>query len=641
MRESKLGKKTRTDTAQPGFFETLIANTGDVCTILDADGIMRFNSPAIAEMMGLPVDSGIGMHIGDIVHRDDRKRVEARVQECLATPHSTFMERFRLRHANGQWRWIEARARNLLHEPNVEGVLVISRDVNELVKLREHVGHLETVARIGLWRWEKGNSAPYWTQTLTRMLGYEKPPVFPDGRWNIHLIHPEDRENSVTQYEAAFKEKRPWYVRQRMLCADGTYRYFDIHTYFETGADNTVVSAAGVIADTTDMVGKEQALQRTEFQNQLFSEHAIDLIARHKPSGELIYISPSVKRMLGMTQEEALQFNIMHTVHPDDHQTFMDGIMRMAETGKGVTLTYRLPHKLGHYIWFETTIRPLMDEATGKLVEVFAISRDISERKRYEDELLRAREKAEAANRTKSQFLANMSHELRTPLNAIIGFSDIMRQELFGSVGHEKYKEYADLINDSGALLLELISDILDMSKIEAGKMQLRLKPASIRRLADSCLRIIGARAREKAQELTLDIDAETERHIFMCDERAVKQILLNLLSNAVKFTPEGGRITLRVTKEGSRLAIDVADTGIGIPKDHLPRLTRPFEQVASESHVAHEGSGLGLALVKSLAELHGGRVMIDSEEGKGTTVRVTLPFGRTGQLDFLEDMRA
>ena len=270
---------------------------------------------------------------------------------------------------------------------------------------------------------------------------------------------------------------------------------------------------------------------------------------------------------------------------------------------------------------------------------MLAISRDVSERKRYESELLRARERAEAASRTKSQFLANMSHELRTPLNAIIGFSDIIRQQLFGPIENEKYREYIDLIHDSGSLLLELISDILDMSKIEAGKMQLHMQSTSITDLAEASIRIISARAEEKGQNVTLTIHPVVEETPFVCDERAVKQILLNLLSNAVKFTPEGGNIAVEVVREGSSIAIEAADSGIGIPQEQLPRLTRPFEQVASESHISHEGSGLGLALVKALTDLHGGKLSIESEEGAGTKVRVTLPLAPTGQLDLLEEL--
>lgn len=625
--------------ARTGFHETLVANSGDVCTILDEDGVIRYHSPGIAEILGYPQTAGVGLRVTDIVHKDDKEKISARIAECLATPHSTFTERFRLRHANGQWHWLEGRARNLMHEPNIEGLLIVSRDINELVRLRDHIEHIESEAQIALWRWEKGNPAPFWTPTLARMFGYEKPPYFEDGRWNIHLIHPEDRESSLAQYQEAADAKRAWFVRQRMLCADGTYRYFDIHTYYESDLSGEVIAAAGVITDATDMVGKEEALLRNEQQNQLIAQHAIDMIARHAPSGALNFISPSVERTLGYTPEEAIQHDILANVHPDDQASFFAGLGEMTKSDKSVTVTFRLPHKAGHYVWLETTLQPLRNRRSGRLEEVLAISRDVSERKRYESELLRARERAEAASRTKSQFLANMSHELRTPLNAIIGFSDIIRQQLFGPIENEKYREYVDLIHDSGSLLLELISDILDMSKIEAGKMQLHMQPTSITDLAEASVRIIGARAEEKRQNVSLAIHPSVEKTPLVCDERAVKQILLNLLSNAVKFTPEGGSVGVEIVREGSFIAIEVADSGIGIPQEQLPRLTRPFEQVASESHISHEGSGLGLALVKALTDLHGGKLSIESEEGEGTKVRVTLPLAPTGQLDLLDEL--
>jgi len=332
------GKERR---RQTGFHETLVANSGDVCTILDEDGVIRYHSPAIAEILGYPQNAGLGVAVADIVHKDDRKKIETRIQECLATPHSTFIERFRLRHANGQWHWLEGRARNLMHEPNIQGLLIVSRDVNELVRLRDHIEHIESEAQIALWRWEKGNPAPFWTPTLARMFGYEKPPYFADG-----------------QYQAAAEEKRAWFVRQRMLCADGTYRYFDIHTYYESDLTGEVVAAAGVIIDATDMVGKEEALLRNEQQNQLIAQHAIDMIARHAPSGALTFISPSVERTLGFTPEEAVQHNILAKVHPDDRTSFFAGLEEMTKSDKSVTLTFRLPHKNGHYVWLETTLQP-------------------------------------------------------------------------------------------------------------------------------------------------------------------------------------------------------------------------------------------------------------------------------------------
>ena len=231
--------------------------------------------------------------------------------------------------------------------------------------------------------------------------------------------------------------------------------------------------------------------------------------------------------------------------------------------------------------------------------------------------------RAEEANQTKSKFLANMSHELRTPLNAIIGFSEIMEAAMFGPLGAKKYSEYSRDIRQSGQYLLDVINDILDMSKIEAGGIRLSPEDVELEPIIADCQRVVLGRASEKHLSLKTDI-AHAIR--LKADQRALKQIVLNLLSNAVKFTPEGGAVTMIGRARGGKITIAIADNGIGIPKDALRKLGRPFEQVESQLTKRHQGSGLGLAIAKSLVELHGGGMRIVSTLGKGTMVVVRLP---------------
>ena len=239
--------------------------------------------------------------------------------------------------------------------------------------------------------------------------------------------------------------------------------------------------------------------------------------------------------------------------------------------------------------------------------------------KKYAEEKTRA----EDANQTKSKFLANMSHELRTPLNAIIGFSEIMEAAMFGPLGVDKYCEYSRDIRESGQYLLDVINDILDMSKIEAGGIHLCPETVELDRIMADSLRVVSGRANEKRLTLRSDIAAGMQ---LKADRRALKQIALNLLSNAVKFTPDGGAVTVRGRTRRGCVTIAIEDNGIGIPKDALHKLGRPFEQVESQLTKRHQGSGLGLAIAKSLAELHGGRMRIRSVLGTGTAVVVRLP---------------
>jgi two-component system cell cycle sensor histidine kinase PleC len=249
--------------------------------------------------------------------------------------------------------------------------------------------------------------------------------------------------------------------------------------------------------------------------------------------------------------------------------------------------------------------------------------------RKYEMEKVRA----EGANKAKSEFLANMSHELRTPLNAINGFSEIMVGEMFGALGDQRYKGYAQDILSSGQHLLALINDILDMSKIEAGKMTLKFEPLALEDVAEDAVRLVRNRA--EAAGLALTIDFPKHLPEVEADYRAVKQVLLNLLSNAIKFTPRGGRVTVRAeTRQdplGERIRISVQDTGIGIAEDDLARLARPFEQVENQHSKTTQGTGLGLALTKSLVEMHGGMLEMQSAPGEGTLVSFSLPIRQAG----------
>ncbi|CAM3300457.1 PAS domain-containing sensor histidine kinase [Asticcacaulis taihuensis] len=238
-----------------------------------------------------------------------------------------------------------------------------------------------------------------------------------------------------------------------------------------------------------------------------------------------------------------------------------------------------------------------------------------------------AKIRAEAANHAKSEFLANMSHELRTPLNAINGFSEIMSSEMFGPLGHPRYKEYAVDILGSGQHLLSLINDILDMSKIEAGKLNLRFEPVIIEEVVEDTLRLIRQKAERAGLKLRVHLPQLPE---ISADFRALKQILLNLLTNSVKFTPTGGTLTISAIATETNVHITVADTGIGIARKDMERLARPFEQIENQFSKTREGTGLGLALTKSLIEMHNGRFEVDSVLGEGTTCTVILPIAQT-----------
>ena len=277
-------------------------------------------------------------------------------------------------------------------------------------------------------------------------------------------------------------------------------------------------------------------------------------------------------------------------------------------------------HQVGR--WMRITERRTVDD------DYVSLHSDITEQKEREQALQTAKEEAEVANRTKSQFLANMSHELRTPLNAIIGFSEVLKDELFGPMKNTRYHQYAGDIFSSAKHLLTIINDILDVSKAEAGKMELLEDIFDLRHTIAGIERLIHARAGEA--EVVIVNRVPTDLPALFADEGKIKQILLNLLSNAIKFTEPGGRITIEAGAfGGGECVISVGDTGIGMDADEIDIALTPFGQVDSSLARSYEGTGLGLPLCRALAELHGGRIELASTKGKGTTVRVSLPAER------------
>ena len=382
---------------------------------------------------------------------------------------------------------------------------------------------------------------------------------------------------------------------------------------------------------------------------QFLADHAVDMIIHHGTNGEVRFVSPACRSILGCEPGALSGTALQSAIHAADLKAVQAAYARASYFGADASVEFRMRHADGSFVWVEMRCRPVMPESEGPTLltpqapeagerlmrgaafEIIAVVRDISERKQYENALVQARDEAEAANRAKSRFLANMSHELRTPLNAVIGFSEVMRTQLFGPLGHPRYDEYVGHIHQSGEHLMDLINDVLDMSKIEAGKWDLNIEDVELGPLVEDCLETLEIPASERQVNLIFEpVGADA---VLPVDRRALKQVLLNLLSNAVKFTPAGGTVTVSTNRSDGQWHICVADTGIGIPEHALPRLCAPFEQVTGQFESDQKGTGLGLALVKSLVELHGGEVQIRSEVGVGTTVTVLLPEDRGGQL--------
>ena len=344
--------------------------------------------------------------------------------------------------------------------------------------------------------------------------------------------------------------------------------------------------------------------------------------------GTIQYVNPKFTEVSGYSRDEAMGRNPSILKSGATSRAEYKDLWATLAAGETWRGEFHNRRKNGELYWESASISPIRGP-DGTITHFLAVKEDITERKRYLQDLQNAKDQAEFASRAKTQFLANMSHELRTPLNSIIGFSDLVLSEAFGPIGVPQYKEYIKDINDSGTHLLDLINDLLDIARIETGDLRLHERPLDSRQVVESCRRLIEERARNA--RLTLGLEVAPDLPGMQADERKLKQILINLLGNAVKFTPEGGHITLSAAlAEDGGLMFRVADTGIGIAPEDIPTALSTFGQVDGTLARRYEGAGLGLPLSKSLVELHGGSLTLESEVGVGTRVTVRFPPERT-----------
>jgi cell cycle sensor histidine kinase DivJ len=376
-----------------------------------------------------------------------------------------------------------------------------------------------------------------------------------------------------------------------------------------------------------ETVRADERADAGESRYQLLADSMTDVVACHGPNGDVVFASPAVERLIGVRPCEIIADGLFRRVHIADRPAYLTAVSEALHKGQAA-VEFRLRRgdesEVESWVWVETLLRRMETGAIGAAASVVSVTRDIGHRKLQEAELLKARQDAEASSFAKTHFLANMSHELRTPLNAIIGFSDILSREIMGKFEFDKQREYSTLIRESGEHLLHVVNDILDMSKIEAGSFEVTLEPFELAPVIDRVSQFMIPQADAAGVDVRLALDADLPE--LVADRRAVRQIVLNLLSNAVKFSHRNGHIVCGARREGHRIALFVRDQGIGIAGEDIPNLGKPFFQADSRYNRRHEGTGLGLSVVKGLATLHGGSMTIDSKLGHGTTVTVHLP---------------
>jgi two-component system, cell cycle sensor histidine kinase PleC len=506
-------------------------------------------------------------------------------------------------------------------------------------------GRIDTAlnrGRCGLWDWDLSRGRIFWSASMFTMLGLDsRNDLLTFGEVNA-LVKSDDIDlfaiadqmiaGQLDHIDQSFRMQHTgghWiWLRVRCelsLSADGGLHLIGIAvdiTEQKSLAEKTV-EADLRLRDAIETIPEAFVLWDAEDRLVLCNSHFQRL---HKLPDTAVTPGTSYETVIEVGSMPEVRTRLQETgTHAPGARTFEAQL----DDGSWLHISERRT-KDGGYVSVGTDITRIKAHEQ-KLIENDARLRaNVIDLKRSQTELADLAEKysqeknrAEEANQAKSKFLANMSHELRTPLNAIIGFSEIMGSGMFGVLGSDKYQEYCHDILTSGKYLLEVINDILDMSKIEAGRMKLDMEELDLSKLLAESLRVVSGRAEDK--HLTLDADIESTISV-MADRRAVKQIFVNLLSNAVKFTPDDGRITVRSHVLSDSIVLMIADTGIGIAPTSLRRLGNPFEQVESQLTKTYQGSGLGLAIARSLTSLHGGTMRLRSKLGTGTVVRITLP---------------
>jgi PAS domain S-box-containing protein len=486
-------------------------------------------------------------------------------------------------------------------------------EITDLTSRLDQIESIVDAAPLAILTSDRRGRIVDWNPAAEAMFGWRASEVI--GKDNP-IIPRAERVKYRAQFRDTLAGKIYFGMERRRQRKDGTLVDIRISTAPRLDTAGKPCGAVAICADITQQV---EATRFFEVMLGTTLEGVMILDGR----GRIIEVNDSMCHMVGYGRDELLTMSLGDLEATQSRDT-MNAVGRKVRRQGSDRFETAFRRRDGALIDLDVTVT-FAEIAGGRF---FTSLRDITERKRADRELRRAKEQAEQASRAKSEFLANMSHELRTPLNAINGFSEILAREMYGAHTDPRYREYAEDINRSGKHLLAVINDILDLSKIEAGRYELDERPVDMQRTIDEAIRLMKPRLDEGALHLTRRIARDLPA--LKADERSVRQILLNLLSNATKFTPRGGRIQVRSRiNRGGEFELTVADSGIGMRPSDVPLALEPFRQLDSVMSRKFPGTGLGLPLVQSLAELHGGRLEIDSQPEHGTTVTVAFPPAR------------
>jgi PAS domain S-box-containing protein len=649
---------------------TLIDRSWDGITLMAADGTTLYSSPAASRGLGYQPEELVGTNAFDLSHPDERATNQERFAQLLQEPGGSVTVEFRLRHRDGSWRWLEAVATNLLHEPSVQAMVFNHRDITERKEaeaaLRQAGAELEARVEQRTAELAQANEElrrevnerrraeeelnrffklsldmlciagfdgqfrrlnPAWEATL----GWTCEEML--GRPYLDFVHPDDQKRTVLEAARLAGGEVTVSFENRYRCKDGSWKWLTWSA--RPHADRALIYA--VARDSTERKKAQAALARSEqeLRRQTRILHSIldsmaDAVVVVDDQGEMLLCNASARLGMGsddpgpMQEWDRLNLRMFQpdqvTPFPPDQMPIMRALR--GESVDGIEMfVYSADHPEG--TWASVNARPLRDDS-GAFRGAVVVAHNVTQSKLAEDALRHAKESAEAASQAKSEFLAHMSHELRTPLNSVIGFANV----LLKNKGHnlrEQDLTYLQRILDNGKHLLSLINDVLDIAKVESGRMIAEVSPVSVSDVVTEVMQQLEGQVRSKQVRLRAELPPEATP--LRTDAGKLKQVLINLIGNALKFTARGSVTVRLVVSPHSRRprCIEVSDTGIGIAPGRLPTIFDAFQQADSSTTRKFGGTGLGLTISRSLCELLGYHIEVQSEVGKGSTFRVWL----------------
>ena len=616
------------------LFRMMSETATDIIARYSPDGTFLYVSPSAETILGYRPDQMVGRRCAEFILAEDLAPMEAAVGTCLRSGPGAAIPRheYRAIRADGTTVWLEASPRAVwdeagrtmleLHD-HIRDVTARKTAERVQVELVETLGMAEELAGVGSWRLDATSGAVTWSDEVYRIHGKSRATFDPNLDDAVGCYHSDDRQMVMDSCARAIETGEGRGFQLRLMRDDGAERIVMSHCRPERDEAGKTTALFGVFQDVTEVVRSRQRIEESEARYRLLADHASDIILTYGVDGRIRYISPSVEAVSGTAPDALIGQPVTALIHPQDIPRLTEAFRELVRSDGACGrdgLRYRGNLANGALRWFEARTTLIRDDA-GRVVEFHDVVRDVTATKALEDELIAARDVAEAGARAKSEFLANMSHELRTPLTSVCGFAGLLQAS---AALPDAERRYADRIATASDALLSVINDILDYSKLEAEAVDLDPLAFDPVAMARGAAAMVEAQCQDKGLLLRVETSDQLPPAL-MGDEGRVRQVTLNFLSNAIKFTASG-EILLSVEQTAKTLRVSVTDSGIGVAQDKIEALFERFTQADASTTRVYGGTGLGLSISRRLIELMGGKIGAESRIGEGSTFWFEIP---------------